>query len=378
MAVSITAVPGGAGQSPFLDSTPEEPTFDSMFDAPPQVCRRVARGGLSLEVKQNGAKKSFLLAAFVAVLLAPVPGCLSRPREPLRIGVNDWPPFELMYLAQARGFFETENVDVDLVDFSSYTGILRAYHQGNIDGFLATLNEVQIADNFQDLPAVILVVDYSFGGDGLVVRDGVADLKGLRGRRIAFEESALGSYELERILELGGLKAEDILAVSRLPEESEQEFHKGTVDGVITYEPGLGRLLRVKGARVLLSSRDMPGEIVDVMAMRRVILDRRPEDVRRAVRAWFRAVASMHEQPEEAAAEMARRQHLTVEEFLRGLQGARIPDLAENRDLLGRSGSGGRLHQTAARLAEFLVRRGLTRKAATGEDLIRADFLDGR
>src|SRR5882762_216714 len=173
-----------------------------------------------------GLKASLLLGAIVVVLLAPLPGCLSRPNEPLRIGVNDWPPFELMYLAKARGLFALENVDVDLVDFSSYTGILRAYHQGNIDGFLATLNEVQIADNFQDLPAVILVVDYSYGGDALVVRDGIADLKGLRGRRIAFEESALGSYELERVLEIGGLRSQDILAVSRLPEEAEQDFHR--------------------------------------------------------------------------------------------------------------------------------------------------------
>ncbi len=329
-----------------------------------------------MEGMRCGLKASLLLGAIVAVLLAPLPGCLSRPTEPLRIGVNDWPPFELMYLARARGYFNVENVDVDLVEFSSYTGILRAYHQGNIDGFLATLNEVQIADNFQDLPAVILVVDYSFGGDALVVRDGIADLNGLRGRRIAFEESALGSYELERILEIGGLKPGDIQAISRLPEEAEQDFHGGAVDGVITYEPGLGRLLRDRGARVLFSSRAIPGEIVDVLAMRRVILDRRPEEVRRAVRGWFRAVASMHEHPEEAAAEMAHRQHLTVEEFLHGLQGARVPDLAENRDLLGRDRSGGRLHQTAARLAEFLVRRGLTRKAASGDDLIRADFLD--
>ena len=329
-----------------------------------------------MEGMRCGLKASLLLGAIVAVLLAPLPGCLSRPTEPLRIGVNDWPPFELMYLARARGYFNVENVDVDLVEFSSYTGILRAYHQGNIDGFLATLNEVQIADNFQDLPAVILVVDYSFGGDALVVRHDITDLRGLRGQRIAFEESALGSYELERILEIGGLKPGEIQAISRLPEEAEQDFHRGAVDGVITYEPGLGRLLRDRGARVLFSSRAIPGEIVDVLAMRRVILDRRPEEVRRAVRAWFRAVASMHEHPEEAAAEMAHRQHLTVEEFLHGLQGARIPDLAENRDLLGRDRSGGRLHQTAARLAEFLVRRGLTRKAASGDDLIRADFLD--
>jgi hypothetical protein len=73
---------------------------------------------------------------------------------------------------------------------------------------------------------------------------------------------------------------------------------------------------------------------------------------------------------------MARRQHVTVEEFLESLQGAHIPDRAENRELLGNGTAQGRLHEKAARLAEFLVRRGLTRKAASGGKLIRAEFLD--
>ncbi len=309
-------------------------------------------------------------------LLATLPAaCLREPKEPLRLGVNAWPPFELLYLAREKGFFDAEKVDVDLVDFSSYTGILRAYHQENIDGFLATLNEVQIADNFQDQPAVVLVVDYSFGGDALVVRRGIDDLKALRGQRIAFEESALGSYELERLLEIGGLGRDEVVAVSRLPEEAEQDFHKGAVDGVITYEPGLGRLVRDEGARVLFSTRDIPGEIVDVMAMRRSILDGRAEEVRRALRAWFRAVAYMNQHPREAAAEMARRQRVTVEEFLKGLQGARVPDLDENRVLLGSGHIPGRLHEVAGRLGGFLVRRGLTKKTAPAGDLIRPEFV---
>ena len=316
---------------------------------------------------------AYLGIILFATLLA---SCLSEPREPLRLGVNAWPPFELLYLAREKGFFDAENVGVDLVDFSSYTGILRAYHQQNIDGFLATLNEVQIADNFQDQPAVVMVADYSFGGDALVVRRGIDRLISLRGRRIAFEESALGSYELERILEIGGLKQEEIVAVSRLPEEAEQDFHRGSVDGVITYEPGLGRLLRNEGARVLFSSRDIPGEIVDVMALRRSVLSGRADEVRRVLRAWFRAVGYMNEHPQEAAVEMAKRQHATVEEFLQGLQGARVPDLQENRDLLGSARLPGRLHDVAARLGDFLVRRGLTTKTAPPAELIRPDLVN--
>jgi len=315
-------------------------------------------------------------AALVLGLLAFCPACIKGRQEPLRIGVNAWPPFELLYLAREKGYFEAENVEVDLIDFSSYTGILRAYHQGNVDGFFATLNEVQIADNFQDQPVVTLVVDYSFGGDALVVKNGITDLKGLKGRRIAYEESALGSYALERILTIGGLGPDDVKPVSRLPEEAEQDFHDGTVDGVITYEPGLGRLLRSGGARVLFSSRDIPGEIVDVMAVRRSVVDGRADDLRGVLRAWFKAVAYLKEQPLEAAAGMARRHDLTVEEFLQGLQGAHVPDLSENRQLMGSQAAPGKLHETAARLAEFLVRHGLTRHAVSGTELIRPELIE--
>src|SRR5262249_20218292 len=153
-----------------------------------------------------------------AAVLATLPlACLNPPQDPLRIGVNDWPPFEVVYLVRSRGYFKSEKVRADLVDFSSYTGILRAYHQGNIDGSFAPHEQVQTSTTFLAPPGVVLVADYSDGGDALVVHDGIRDLKGLRGKRLAYEESALGSYELERCLEIAGLEPREVIAISRLP-----------------------------------------------------------------------------------------------------------------------------------------------------------------
>lgn len=321
--------------------------------------------------------RSFGIAALCGGLLVAVAGCLEAPREPLRVGVNAWPPFELLYLAREKGFFRDEGVEVDLIDFSSYTGILRSYHQGNLDAFFATLNEILIAENFQDLPAVVLVADYSYGGDALVVRGGLESLGQLRGKKIAFEESALGSYVLERILELGGLRTDEVVAINRLPEEGEQDFQRGAVDAVITYEPGLGRLLRGEpGARAIFTSRDIPGEIVDVLVLRRAALHERAADARRMMKAWFRALAYLKENPHQASEVMAKRQRVTVAEFLGGLRGAHIPDLEENRRLMGSSGTPGPLHQTAARLGEFLVRRGLARKTASGAELLHHALIE--
>ncbi len=317
-----------------------------------------------------------LMTALAAPALST--GCLdwfASSREPLRIGINAWPPFELLYLAQEKGFFHDEKVEVELVDFSSYTGVLRSYHQGNIDGFFATLNEVLIADNFQDLPAVVMVADYSFGGDALVVRDHIKSLSELKGKRIAYEESALGSYVLERILEIGGLKAGDVTVINRLPEEGEKDFLEGRADAVVTYEPSLGRLLRAGGAKALFTSRNLPGEIVDVMVMRRSVLRDHADETRRMMRAWFKALAWQEAHPDEAAEIMAKRQNVTVSEFLSGLQGAHIPDLQENLQLMGTSGQPGPLFQTAGRLGDFLARHELAKRPAAGADLLHPDLL---
>lgn len=315
-----------------------------------------------------------LLAAMLLPLAAGA--CLEAPRDPIRIGINAWPPFELLYLAREKGFFQEEGVEVDLVDFSSYTGILRSYHQGNVDAFLATLNETLIADNFQDPPAVVLVVDYSYGGDALVARDGVTDIAALRGRRVAFEESALGSFVLERALETGGLTLADIVPVNRLPEEGERDFLAREVDAVVTYEPALNRLMRQPGARTVFSSRDIPGEIVDVLVLRRSILEGRQAEAARVLKAWFRALAWYRENPQEAAAMMAKRQHIGVEEFLAGLSGAHLPDLEENRRLLGTAQAPGPIYQTADRLGAFLMRHGLAKQATAAADLFHPELVD--
>jgi NitT/TauT family transport system substrate-binding protein len=317
---------------------------------------------------------SVLLAAALGLSLGP--GCAPEERPPLRIAVNVWPPYELFYLARERGFFRDQGVQVELVDFSSYSGVLRAYHQGQIDGLLASLNEIQVKDNFQDPPAVVLTADYSAGGDALIARPEFRGVADLRGRRVAYEESALGSYMLERSLAAGGLTPADVVLSNRLPEESEADFNEGRVDAVVTYEPFLGRLVQGGSARVLASTRDMPGEIVDVLALRRSVIRGRGDQVRALVRAWFMALNDLHADPAAAAAVMARREGLSPEEFLRALDSTVIPDRRENLRLLGTTRTPGDLHRVADRLGEFLLRRGLARDAARGSEILDGSVLE--
>ncbi|MGH8187799.1 MAG: ABC transporter substrate-binding protein, partial [Steroidobacteraceae bacterium] len=46
---------------------------------------------------------------------------------PLRIALIRWPPFEYMHLAQEKGFFAEEGVEVRLIEFVAVNDTQRAF-----------------------------------------------------------------------------------------------------------------------------------------------------------------------------------------------------------------------------------------------------------
>ncbi len=93
-------------------------------------------------------------------------------------------------------------------------------------------------------------------------------------------------------------------------------YLQGRVDALVTFEP-MRSILLDRGARVLFDSTQIPGEIVDVLAVREDFLERHPERVTELVAGWSRAVAYAKTAPMKAAQLMAPRENLTPEAFLK-------------------------------------------------------------
>ena len=54
----------------------------------------------------------------ICILFLFLSGCTAK-KEAIRIGVNSWPPCEIWYIAEEKGFFG--KVPVELVRFSSWS-----------------------------------------------------------------------------------------------------------------------------------------------------------------------------------------------------------------------------------------------------------------
>ena len=292
-----------------------------------------------------------------AALAGALFGCMREPEPALRIGTNVWIGSEPLYLARDLGHLDLGAVQ--LVEYPSASEVLRAYRNQAIDGMVISLDELfsLAVDGLQ--PRAILVVDVSHGADAVVGRRGMRSMQDLRGRPVAVESGALGAFVLSRALALNGMQAADVKVVHLESNEQPSAFEKGQIDGAVTFDPYRVQLLR-GGATTLFDSTEIPGEIVDLVAVRASVLEKQPNAVRALLSGWFRALEYMNVDPVGSAHRMGIRQQTSGEQFLAALKGLHIPSRDENLRMLG--GAAPELALTGRRLMGLMLEAKLLRE----------------
>ncbi len=305
-------------------------------------------------------------AALACALLAlPLAGCMREPATALRIGTNVWIGSEPLYLARELG--RLDPAVVQLVEYPSASEVLRAFRNQAIDGMVISLDELfgLAVDGFD--PRIVLVVDVSHGADVVVGRRGMRTMRDLKGKSVAVESSALGAFVLSRALALSGMQAGDVNVVHLESNEQTGAFEKGQVDGAVTFDPYRAQFLK-SGGRTLFDSTQIPGEIVDLLAVRASVVDKRPNAVRALLSGWFDAIDYLARNPADAARRMGIRQQTTGEQFLEALQGLKIPSREDNLRMLG--GSSPELAVTGRRLMALMVDAKLLRSGVEIESVL--------
>lgn len=213
--------------------------------------------------------RRYLQRGFVVcgmLLLTLLSACQPAPDPVLRIGTNVWPGYEPLYLARDLAVFHEPQVQ--LVEYRSASQVISGFQKGVIDLAAVTLDEaVRLAASGEPIE-VIWIFDFSDGADQVLARPEIQRVQDLKGKRIGVEESALGAFVLSRLLDLHQMQPQDVTAVSMSVSEHAQAMQQGKVDAVITFEPEKSKVLQ-QGGHTIFSSKQLPGEIVDVLIARK-------------------------------------------------------------------------------------------------------------
>lgn len=251
-----------------------------------------------------------------ASLLLLLSACSEPAKEPLRIAINSWPGYEYLYLAERLQLFADEGVQVQILQFSSLNDARRAYERGQVDGIGGTLVEVLIAkEQSERQPQVVHVSDYSNGGDLIVAHAAIDDVKQLQGKRVAIEPGTLNTFILARALNRAGLSLDQVKLVSLPQADMLNALQQGEIDATVTYPPFSIEMLRQPQLKQLFSSREIPGEVLDIIAVDAQTLSSRKDDVQALLRAFEAAHTYSQTHPDEAYRIMAAREKISSEDF---------------------------------------------------------------
>ena len=311
----------------------------------------------------------FLFFAFLTLLSA----CVREPSQPLRVGTNIWPGYEPLYLAAELGYYK--DTPIRLIQYPSSTEVMRAFQSGLLEVAALTVDEVLMVKDRGFDPQIVVVTDFSNGADVILGRSGTRTLHDLKGKKIGVESTALGAFFLTRALEKEGIPIDTITPVPLELSDHEEAFMKGKVDGLVTFPP-VSSNLKDKGAVLLFDSSRIPGEIVDVLVVRKSEMEKHAECLEALRNGWFRAVEYLKSNPDDAAKKAAPREKFTPQQFLDSLKGIHIPDREEYSAMAdGRDVS---LRDSMERLNRMMVSKGLVRRLQNPVPFVPIDALKNR
>ncbi len=299
----------------------------------------------------------YKVASFILMLL--LMAC-SGPdaNQPLKIGTNVWPGYEPLYLARELGYFDANKVQ--LVEFTSASQVIRAFQNNLVDAAALTLDEVIGLLAAGEEISIILVTDVSDGGDALIGRSQFKTIDQLKSARIGVEHTALGAFFISRLVELTSLDKNEITIVPLEINLHERAFEENKVDAVVTFDPVRSRLL-ASGGNVLFDSSRIPGEIVDVMVVKKDKVKSYSKHIDQLLNGWFRALDAMNNNPESSYEILGRRMKLNSDEVEKVYQLLKLPNLQQNNKMLYGEPVAD-LYPVAEKLSEIMYENSLIQK----------------
>lgn len=286
---------------------------------------------------------------------ATLPAC-RHPAPLLRVATNRWAGYQFVHLAQDLGLYDT--LRVRAIEMPNATDTLRALTAGTVEAAGLTLDElVSVRADGLDLVAV-LVFDESAGADALMVQAEVHTLADLRGRRVGLEASPVAGLILDAALRVAGLAPDAVERVYLPADEHLRAWRAQQVQALVSYEPHV-QALAAQGAMRLFDSREMPGAILDVLAVHRQVLQDNPSGLRQLVAGHFAALKQLGQHRAQVAHRLAARLALPVAQMDAAFHSLKLPGVADNHAWLG--GAQPRLQASALSLERSMRATGLLR-----------------
>lgn len=299
----------------------------------------------------------------------------AETKIPLKIGLVTWIGYGPFYIAQEKGFFKENGIEVKLERIEGDAERRAAIASGKIDGSCMTVDAVTVL-RANDIPIkIVMAIDSSNGGDGIVATKDIKNVQALKGKQIAFPTGLPSHFFLYSVLTKNGLKMAEIKPIVMDADKAGAAFAGGQVKVAVTWEPWLSKAQEMVNGHILIDSKQHHGYIEDVLFVREDIIFKRPDAIKALIKAWYKAVDFVKSNPGEAHNIIGKAFGLSVENVKELLPKVIYEDKQRNKEAFGTPGKPGFLYGLYDKISEAWLAEKVIAKRDKPEDGIYPDFV---
>ncbi|MBI3734484.1 MAG: ABC transporter substrate-binding protein [Chloroflexi bacterium] len=331
-------------------------------------------------------KRLFVLAmvALTALALggcgaAATPAPAAAPTS-LKLGYSVWVGYGPLFIARDKGYFKEQNLNVELTKVEDPKDRFTALNGKQLDGLVSTLDTMTLYWRAETPFVAILGLDDSSGGDGILAlkNKNINSVKDLKGKSIGVNVGSVSHFFLDFLLQKEGLSDADVTLQKMKQGDVPAAMASARIDAGVTWEPHLSKAAKDPNVKILATSKDTPGLIVDVLIMRKDVLTANKDVGARLVKAWNKAIEYQKANADDAAAIMAAGLgsfYEKADDIKADLEGATLYDKARNAKFFAGSGSGTAL-STAKFAIDLWTKLGQIATPIKADDMIDASYLE--
>ncbi|MEP6502829.1 MAG: ABC transporter substrate-binding protein [Betaproteobacteria bacterium] len=315
------------------------------------------------------ARRALVGIAWVLVWTAAWAGALllfpaGARAAALTLAVSSGPVSLPIYVAQSRGYFADEGLDVQLRDCRSGRECYGLLADGRVD--VATASELQVvlgSASHRDI-AILATISASSYQIKIVARRSaqVTEAPQIRGKRVGTVAGSSAQYFLDNWLVFNDVDPAAVNVSGLSPDKLVAALEERSVDAIAIWEPlATTAALALGGDAITFASPRVYTQHFNLLSDRATIARRGP-DIARLLKALVRAQRAIVDQPDVARRLLAERLHLPL---------AVAASVMENQDYRVRLDQ--TLVTTMQGQARWAMRAGVVQRTALrGVDLLRA------
>jgi NitT/TauT family transport system substrate-binding protein len=332
---------------------------------------------------RHGPNRTIWLALALLVALA-MPAVVAAQATPapqasgtIRLALSSWVGYGPIWLAEEKGFYDEEGIDVELTLVEVSADRISAMAADRLDASATTVDTWTLFAAQGAELVQVLATDESAGGDGIVAKQEIATIADLEGKTVAFQSASTSQFLLAYVLDQNGLTLEDVNHLDMSSGDAGAVFVAGQVDAAVTWQPWLSQARETEFGHVLVDTTQTPGVIVDTVAFRPDFVAENPAAVAAFVRAVYRAVDYVATNPDDAHAIMAESISMETPEFVATLADLKLWGAEENRSYFGTAEAPGPIYDLVTQAGEFYQRIGVTDNVPDPATIVDPNFVDG-